>query len=167
MTWYSRQEIGLRAPTHPPGRLDPAEVVGIALHWPATPTELTTVAACKAALRGWQDYHMDGRGWSDIAYQQAIDQEGNTYQLRGLGDRSAANGDEDLNGRFGALLLLVAYEERPSDAMIARVRYRIARHRARFHNSRRIVGHGEIRPGGTACPGPQIQRLIDAGKFKP
>lgn len=167
MTRYSRTDTGLRAPTHAPGRLVAAEVDGIALHWPATPNPIASVGAAKAALRGWQDYHMDGHGWSDIAYQEAVDQAGNVYQLRGLRDRSAANGDEDLNSRYGALLLLVAFGETPSPAMVKKVRERIARHRTIFPGSRRIVGHGQIRPGGTACPGPHVQRLLDEGRFTP
>jgi hypothetical protein len=110
---------------------------------------------------------MDGRGWSDIAYQEAVDQAGDYWILRGLGTRSAANGDTDVNTRFGALLLILAPGEKPSPAMIRTVRKRVAAHRRRFPRSRRLVGHGEIRPEPTACPGPAAQRLIESGAFEP
>lgn len=167
MTAYSRAQTGLRPYKAHYLFRPPPPVEGIALHWPATSSPLRNTARVMSALRAWQTYHMDVKGWSDIAYQVAIDQAGNTYRLRGLRYRSAANGDEDTNERFGALLLVVAQGEKPTQELIEATRRVIARHRALFQHSKRIVGHGEIRPGPTACPGPQIQKLIDDGKFDP
>ncbi|WP_127480582.1 peptidoglycan recognition protein family protein [Nocardioides pantholopis] len=166
MTYYSRAKTGLR-PTRGATALNPADVEGIALHWPAMSGRAHTVAGVQALLRGWQNHHMDTNDWSDIAYQEAIDQAGNVYELRGLGVRSGANGDADVNRRFGALLLVVGPGEQPTAALTAATRERIAAHRARFPKSRRIVGHGQIRPGGTQCPGPAVQGLIGAGSFNP
>lgn len=165
MTTYSRSDWGARAPKGGPGSLDPSEVEGIALHWPAMKSPLRTPADVKAALRGWQNYHMDGHGWSDIAYQVAVDQDGNRYELRGLRTQSGANGDAAVNQRFGAILLVLAPGEEPSAAMMREARAVIAEHRALFPKSRRVVGHSQIRPEGTACPGPIVQRLINAGAF--
>lgn len=167
MTRYSRADWRARPARPGPGSLDAREVVGIALHWPAMSGRLDTVPEVMGALRSWQAYHMDTQGWSDIAYQEAIDQAGHVYRLRGLSTQSAANGTEDLNQQYGALLLVVGPGEEPSEAMIRAVRRRIARHRDLFPRSRRIVGHGEIRPGGTTCPGPQVQRLISRGILNP
>lgn len=164
---YSRSQIGLRPAGPGPGRLDPRHVVGIALHWPAMATPIKTVDGVKRALVAWQRFHMDTRGWSDIAYQEAIDQAGNVYALRGLRTQSGANGNQPLNEAYGALLLVLAPGETPSPKMIAAVKRRIRRHREIFPRSTKIVGHGQIRPGGTTCPGPITQRLIDAGAFHP
>jgi hypothetical protein len=166
MTRYSRAEIGLRPPKAAPV-LNPTPVEGIALHWPAMSRPLRGFGAVAAALRGWQNYHMDGRGYWDIAYQVAVDQDGNRYELRGLATQSGANGNEDVNERFGAVLLVIAPGEEPTPAMVATTRDVIAEHRRMFGHSRRIVGHGQIRPDGTACPGPAAQRLINAGTFEP
>lgn len=167
MTHYSRSEWGGRPPKAGRTRLDPQRVQGIALHWPAMTGRLTTVDQVKAALRSWQAYHMDTRGWSDIAYQVAIDQAGNTYGLRGLRIRSGANGDQDVNERFGALLLVLAEGEEPSPELIRAVQGRVRRHRELFPRSKRVVGHSDIRPEPTACPGPAVMELIRAGKFNP
>jgi hypothetical protein len=167
MTRYSRAEWGARPSKGGPGNLTASQVEGIALHWPAMSRPLRGREAVAAALRGWQNYHMDGHGWSDIAYQVAVDQDGNRYELRGLATTSGANGDGDVNARFGAALLILAPGEEPTGAMVTEVRNVIADHRRLFPNSRRIVGHGQIRPDGTACPGPAAQRLIDAGAFEP
>jgi hypothetical protein len=172
MTHYSREQIGLRAPR---GKylLDLDDVKGIAVHWPAISKPLGNPERVMSALRAIQEGHMntdqiaDG-GASDIAYQVAVDQAGNTYRLRGLRYRSAANGGTEVNLQYGAVLAMLAIGEEPSDALIRGLRGRIAAHRRIFTRSRLVVGHGQIRPTGpTSCPGPDLQRLIDAGRLTP
>ena len=107
MTHFSRNDWGARPSRGGPGALLPARVLGIAVHWPAMSTPLRGFEAVAAALRGWQSFHLDGRGWSDIAYQVAVDQDGNRYELRGLANQSGANGDTAMNQQYGALLLIV------------------------------------------------------------
>ena len=164
---FNRKKWGARPARPGPGKLDRAKVDGIALHWPGHAKPLTSVEDVKAALRGWQDYHMDDRGWSDIAYQEAIDQAGNVYRLRGRRRQPGANGDTDTNTRYGALLLVVATGETPSKALIKATRRRIKRHRRLFPNSGAVVGHGDIRPDPTECPGARIRALINDGAFTP
>lgn len=166
MTMYNRKAWGARAP-RARYRLNPLEVDGVALHWPAITSPRVNVAQVKASLRAWQRYHMETHGWSDIAYQIAIDNRGNWYQLRGLRHRSGANGDTDVNLRYGAFLLVLAEGEKPSPELIATVRNRIERFRHIFPNGTQIVGHQDVRPDPTSCPGPQVMDLIHAGKFNP
>jgi hypothetical protein len=161
MTRYSRSDWGARPGRPGPGRLDPKEVTGMVIHWPAMSKPLRGFAEIAPALRAWQNYHMDDRGWSDIAYQEAICQDGDYYILRGLWKQSAANGDSDVNEENGAILLVLAPGERPSKAMLATLRRRIARHREVFHYSHRVYGHNDVRSEPTACPGPIVQDLID------
>lgn len=162
----SRKQWGARRRRHHPGRLEAAQVLGVALHWPAMAGRCpSTVAGVVALLRGWQNFHMDEHGWSDIAYQEAFDQLGNVYRLRGLKNRSAANGTTATNGQYGALLLVLGPGEQPSPAMVAAVRRRIARHRVLFPSSRRIVGHGDLK--ATSCPGAVVLELIRDGLFEP
>jgi hypothetical protein len=128
---------------------------------------LRGVPAVKAALRGWQTYHMDDRGWSDIAYQEAVDQDGNVYELRGLRVQSGANGDARTNQTYGSLLLVLAPGEQPTPAMITATRDRIDTHRRTFGRSTRIVGHSHIRPEPTQCPGPIVMAMIGRDVFAP
>lgn len=165
MSYYSRRAWRARPRKHAPGRLRSADVKGIALHWPGIPKPIRGVDQVKAALRGWQILHQDDRGWSDIAYQVAVDQDGNWYRLRGLRNRSAANGNELLNGQYGAILLVLGPDEHPTPAMIRTTRKVIRRHRFWFRRSTRVVGHGQIRPGGTDCPGAVVRQLIDQKVF--
>lgn len=166
MTRYSRSDWSARPGTPGPGRLDPQHVRGLALHWPGLAKPMRGDLNVMAALRSWQNMHMDTRGWSDLAYQETIDQDGNVYAGRGLRVQSGANGDEDTNQRFGAILLVIAPGEEPTEALIKALRRRIRRHRELFPRSTRIVGHCDIRPEPTACPGPAVTALIESGELE-
>lgn len=163
--WYPRLEWGARR-SNGSTKLIASEVKGVALHWPGMAKPVRGVAKVKAALRGWQNYHMDGHEWSDIAYNCAVDQDGNRYQLRGPTARSAANGGTSVNRQYLAVLLILAPGEKPTPAMVAGVRKVMRDWRRRYPNlARRPVGHGDIRPGGTTCPGPAVVAAIKAGSF--
>lgn len=167
---FNRDEIGLR-PARGKTPLSADQVNGIALHHHGG-SKLGNVERCKSALRAFQAQHMapgglgTETGASDIAYQEAIDQAGNVYHLRGLRWRSGANGAADVNEEYGAILLLLGNGETPSEAMIAATRRRIARHRDIFPGSRLIVPHSAIRPGATDCPGDKIRALIEDDAFE-
>lgn len=167
MTTYTRADWRARAPRPGPGPLYGTHVRGLAFHWPAMSRPVRGFAAVAAALRAWQDYHMDDRGWSDIAYQVAVDQDGNRWELRGLATQSAANGDQDVNDEFGAVLLILAPGERPTRAMTREARRVVVDHRRLFKQSTDLLGHNEVRPEPTSCPGPIVQGLLDAGAFEP
>lgn len=47
---------------------------------------------CASIVRSWQAYHMDGNGWSDIAYTSLVCPHGFRFEGRGPGVRTAANG---------------------------------------------------------------------------
>ena len=168
MTYINRAGWGARHPKAGPGALDRADVKGLALHWPAMGrTRLRGIPEVSAALRGWQEYHMDDKGWSDIAYQEAVDQDGNVYELRGLRTQCAANGDQDVNEHWGAILLVLGEGEQPTDAMIRAVRRRVLAQRDLFPRADKIVGHCHIRPEPTQCPGPIVIDMIVKGVFEP
>lgn len=166
MTYYRRAQWRARA-VAPGQRLDRNAVVGLALHWPGDSVRRETPAEVMAALRSFQTQHVDGNGWRDIAYQEAVDQAGNVYRLRGLRYQSAANGDTDTNERYGAVLLLLAIGEKPSEAMRAAVRRVVTRHRQLFPRSTKLVPHSAIRPDPTDCPGDLVRQLIANGQLEP
>jgi hypothetical protein len=177
--WITRAQIGLRPRNGGGVALKVANVDGYALHWPgmAKPIDATGDAGFRrvcSALRGWQAYHMDTRGWSDIAYQAAVDQAGRKYSLRGLNIQSGANGDQDVNVRFGAILLVLAPGEKPSAAMIATAKEVAGEFCRRFTGARKKpYGHQDVRPRNssgektTDCPGPAAEAAINAGTFTP
>lgn len=165
MPTITRAQWGAK-PTPAADPLSALEVVGIAVHWPAMTQSLRGVPAVSAALRSWQSYHLS-KGWRDIAYQVAVDQDGNRYDLRGLDGQSAANGDQDVNRRYGAVLAVLAPGEAPTPAMLDELRRVVADHRRLFPKSTRIVGHQDIRPEPTACPGPLMEAIVNSGLLEP
>jgi hypothetical protein len=118
-------------------------------------------------LRGWQAFHMDDRGWSDIAYQVAVDQSGRAWTLRGLREQSGANGDVAVNQQYGAILLVIVTGEQPSSALKATVRAVVADFRRLYSRGTAIVPHSAIRPDPTDCPGPAARAAITRGDFTP
>lgn len=167
--YLPRSAWGARDPKPGPGPLDPARVEGVAFHWPGTTssTPITSLAAVASALRGWQAYHMDDRGWSDIAYQVAVDQAGRAWTLRGLRTQSGANGNTDVNERYGAILLVLVQGEQPSEAMKATARAVVADFRRLYPKGIKAVGHKDVRPEGTDCPGPAAYAALQRGEFNP
>lgn len=163
--WTTRAPEGSRS-------LTPSLVENVAFHWPGMAKAINATgdagrARVASALRGWQRFHMDVRGWSDIAYQMAIDQAGRVWTLRGVNIRSGANGNGDTNTRYGAILLILGPGEQPSAAMIASARALLVIYRRRYSRMPvKPTWHGAIRQGGgTACPGPAAIAAIKAGKF--
>lgn len=144
----------------------PARPVGIAVHWPGTtaPIGHRTQADMAARLEGYRRFHVSGRGWTDIAYQVAVDQDGRVWDLRGIEHESAANGDQSVNLTYLACLLLLGPGEQPSDAMRRAFTDWRRKALATYPTATRLVGHRDIRPhGGTDCPGPITEARIKAG----
>lgn len=165
MAYISRAQWGAHS-TAKAEPLDGTKVVGIAVHWPGMTSPISGIPAVSSALRLWQTYHLS-RGYRDIAYQVAVDQDGNRYELRGLDGRSGANGDADVNVRYGAVLVVLGPGEQPSEAMLSELRSVVADHRGLFPKSTQVVGHQDVRPEPTTCPGPIMEALIKAGALEP
>lgn len=83
---YTREEIGLVKPTRISFNWHPSIFV---IHWGGYTNPgyfsvlLEQIAYEMKILRGWQRYHMQTRGWSDIAYNYAVGNSGMIYELRG------------------------------------------------------------------------------------
>lgn len=171
VNYVTRATIRLRAPRGGGRSLSPSKVKNVAFHWPGMAKPINAVGAAGmarvcSALRGWQSYHMDVRGWSDIAYQVAIDQEGRAYTLRGVNIQSGANGNETVNETYGAVLLVLAPGEQPSGRMAATAKLVQADFKSRFPMvPNRPTKHKSVRPAGTDCPGPLAIKAIDSGMF--
>jgi N-acetylmuramoyl-L-alanine amidase len=169
VTYLPRSAWRARPPNGGPGNLTVSRVQGAVIHWPGTGTTtgIHSQAAVASALRGWQNFHMDDRGWSDIAYQVAVDQAGRAWTLRGLRTQSGANGNADLNERYGAVLLILVTGEQPTAAMKATTRAVIADFRRLYPRGTAIRPHSAVRPDGTDCPGPAARAAISRGDFTP
>ena len=167
--YLPRSAWNARPPNGGPGSLTVSRVQGAVIHWPGSSSEkpISALSAVASALRGWQNFHMDDRGWSDIAYQVAVDQMGRAWTLRGLRTQSGANGNADLNERYGAVLLVLIAGEQPSAAMKATTRGVLADFQRIYPNGTAIRPHSAVRPDGTDCPGPAARAAIARGDFNP
>ncbi len=167
-----RTEWASRGPVAPLTPLVARAVEGIAIHWPGTTGPIGDPGRNRIAARleGYRAYHTGqppvGRGWSDIAYNVAVDQAGRVWNLRGIGVRSAANGDQVVNATWVALLALVGPGEKPTGAMqeaIVAVRHDLVL--SAFPGARAVRGHRDVRRDPTDCPGDDLEALIRAGRF--
>ncbi len=70
----------------------------VVIHWGGLTVPPVTKAGERRLLRGWQRFHIDSRGWRDIAYNYAVGNSGATYRLRGWNPSGATSGDFEGDG---------------------------------------------------------------------
>lgn len=151
--------------------LDGGELRGIALHWTGSESPLgpnPTIAATARRLEAYRLLHTlpepKGRGWSDCAYNVAIDAAGRVFDIRGIGHRSAANGDAAVNRTHGAVLLMLGRGDVPSQAMLDALRsWRRVVWLRRWPAATAVVGHRDLHQ--TACPGDVAYALVRSGRI--
>lgn len=173
VTYWQRQAWAGAGPVRALTPLARPGPVGVAVHWPGAQIRYgprPTLTQTARHLETIREFHTmpppRGRGWSDIAYQVAVDQAGRCLDLRGIGHRPAANGTRALNTAWGAALFLVGPGEDPTpDLLAAFADWQETRWLTRWPAATRVTGHGLIH--GTDCPGPAVRRLIETGRILP
>lgn len=75
----------------------------------------TDHARCATILRAWQAFHVEGRGWADLAYSSAVCPHGHRYEGRGPDRRSAANGTNAGNTRSCATVYIAGGDDPVTD----------------------------------------------------
>lgn len=145
-------------------RLDRAAQRGTAMHYSAADAdEQADHDRCASRVRGIQAFHMDGRGWADIAYSYLPCKHGYVFEGRGRGIRTAAQGTTAGNDAYHAVCFLgddTASRDDVTDpgreAIEAAVRW-----------CNLWSGATEVRPHSdfhaTACPGDDLRGWIAAG----
>lgn len=143
-------------------------VLGAYLHWPGTPENSLhgeSTAQIAARLRGYRDFHVNSRGYKDVAYGAAVDWRGQTWELRGLDHESGANGGTVSNNHGTAILMLLGDREVPTQAMIDGVLRLLAQLKATYPTASWVRGHQQSPEAGGQCPGPAVMGLLSAGRF--
>jgi len=146
---------------------DPELVQGVAVHWNGPSVPNSALTDPRNFLEGVRRFHVDGNGWSDIAYNMAVDQQGDLWVLRGLAHQSGANGDTATNTRWVAVLAVIGQRQEPSPRMIRGLQLAVELVRSRYPRAKRITTHAAIRPEPTACPGPDLIRAVQSGALEP
>lgn len=150
-------------------------ILGVSVHWPGTTTRAYGVeseSTIANRLRSWRDWHIRGRGWSDIGYNIAIDQAGRVWMLRSTswagnrsGAHSASGSNPGANRQYVGVLLILGANEQPSAAMIEAFRHWRHTHFLPGHGGGKtdLRGHGQVRGAQTSCPGGRARALIADG----
>lgn len=163
MTVHRRADWGAKPPTTTYD-LHASRVRGVVVHWEGTPVPGTVYDGDQAAvaeqLRGVQRFHMGTRGYSDIAYNWAVDGSGSVWQLRGWNHRSGANGNNELNETYLAIVCLIGTGQKPSRAMLYGLDFLIDEAELLYPKALELKGHRDVRR--TECPGPDLYAHVKA-----
>jgi len=116
---------------------------------------------CSAIVRGIQNFHMDQRKWSDIAYNWLECPHGYTYEGRGLKYQNGANGTNTANRTSPAVCYLGGEGNPFTDE--AKVGFnQVAQYVASNSSAKPgMIGHRDHK--STACPGDVIYRWVKSG----
>ena len=129
------------------------------IHWPARAGRISRdLGSIKRALLSWQRFHMDTRGWRDIAYNVAVDLNGDVWELRGwdVQDGGVAGRSDDVT-----ILLVMGDKDTMTDAMKWSVLWAMGEFERRKGGTLRRSYHGAL--SSTSCPGPEATRWARAG----
>ncbi len=136
----------------------------ITVHHTATKLGGTSTRLAAAAIKTFQRQHQDEKGWADIGYHFVIDPAGRIWEGRSLSYQGAHAGSPELNaGNVGIALIGDFTVQQPTASQKKSLADLLASLCARYHIDRsHVFTHQEIRPTGTECPGPALQRVIDS-----
>jgi hypothetical protein len=155
--WNARSPRGRRT-----GHLDQASTG----HWNGDKILVATSIAwdhnvCASIVRGIQNFHMDGRGWADIAYNFLECPHGYTFEGRGLNVINAANGTNFANGTSHAIMCLAGVGNPFPDAEKVGFRQTVRYIADQTAAPDDCVGHRDHK--ATACPGDERYNWIRQG----
>lgn len=123
----------------------------------------TTLADTLQEVKVIQDFHMNGRGWTDIAYHYLIDSQGNIVEGRPELVIGAHAGDIEKNTNNVGIVLLGSHHPPKNDPVTAAAqdafiqlgRYFVARYRIKPST---LKGHRDLK--STDCPGDVLYALL-------
>jgi hypothetical protein len=151
----TRAKWGARPPVRV-DKLPPAAVMALAVHYSASNAdEQAEHANCAGRVRAIQRFHMETRGWNDVAYNHLVCKHGYTFQGRGIGVRSAATGPA--NG-FTYAVCFLGDDTPGRDDVTNAGRVAIAHLLAfvRERTGRFVPAKGHRDYMATSCPGNQL-----------
>lgn len=108
-------------------------------------------------MRAIQQYHMDSRGWSDIAYSFCVDDNGDIYEGRGVG--IAGGHTKGRNTVSHAICLMGNFHQRPVPRSAMQSVAALAAHGIdRGWWTSWTSGHRNAPGASTSCPGDYAMR---------
>lgn len=153
----TRSEWGARAPL---SKTSINPTYGTTVHWEGPHMGDFPHSACDDKVREIQRYHMDTKGWDDIAYTAVACHHGFVYEGRWIGRRTAANGTDHGNDVAYAVCWLGGEGDPFTDEGKVAIRAALDTLDAHGAGSGRN-GHRDWKP--TECPGDVIYQWVHAG----
>ncbi|MFG2848482.1 peptidoglycan-binding protein [Kitasatospora sp. NPDC048296] len=139
---------------------------GVKVHWIGGPYTTPDHSQCAGEVRAIRQEHLDDpvQHWVDIAYNLLVCGHGYVFEGRGIGHRSGANGNAQLNVDDYAVCAIVGTNEGNSDALLTGLRDAID-YLQQNGAGGRIQGH---RDGySTDCPGDALENWVHSGAPRP
>lgn len=123
----------------------------IVIHWGGYTDPSGGQSSEEDILRGWQRYHIDGKGWTDIAYNFAVGNSGLSYRLRGINRSGATSGDYEGDGIPENAEALAIVWIGGQGYGISPQAYQTMGRLVRESKQALVIGHRQVKQ--TACPG--------------
>ncbi|GAA1978476.1 peptidoglycan-binding protein [Kitasatospora viridis] len=144
---------------------------GVKIHYEGTPVSTDLLGDHSRCIQEWQSIrasHLANKteNWVDVAYNYASCQHGYVLEGRGIGKRTGANGNQQLNRDHYAVVALIGSEglTQPTDALLGALRDAIELLQANGAGPE-IKGHRDGYP--TECPGDPLYSWVQAGAPRP
>ncbi|MBX7135042.1 MAG: peptidoglycan recognition protein family protein [Fimbriimonadaceae bacterium] len=117
-------------------------------------------------LRQHQRYHMDVKGWIDIAYHVGVDRDGNIFELRSTKLAGDTATDYDTTGHFLVVCEGDFDQEPLSDAQFEGAAIAFAWAAQNFNVlPDTLASHREVTPT-TSCPGANLEAKVASGDLR-
>lgn len=128
------------------------------IHWEGPKMGTFSHAKCAEKVRSIQRYHMDTKGWTDIAYSAVVCPHGSVFAGRGPGVRTGANGTNTGNASAYAVCALVGEGDPITTDLLDGIAAAVA-----WLGCTRTNAHRDWKP--TACPGDVLTGHAHTGRF--
>ena len=129
-----------------------------------TARKLNSPSDAPSAIRGHQRFHIEDRGWPDLAYHYMVSTDGNAFEGRPEQFRGDTGTAYDPSGHFLVCLEGDFDQQDPTEAQLDTVA-RLLAYGARKYGvaSSTLGGHRDY--AGTSCPGDATYALIANGSL--
>jgi hypothetical protein len=136
------------------------------LHWNGPKVPEVKHERCASLVRGIQNYHMDGQGWNDIAYNFVVCSHGYVFEGRGVNVTNGANGVNDANFNSHAVMCLAGQGNKFTASEKKAVQEVVGYIGRQAPAPAQLVGHRDHK--STECPGNErYSWLKGLGTAKP
>lgn len=163
MKLITRKEWGAASPKNRTA-LVKVQQRGTAVHYSGSNAdELSEHSNCAKRVLSIQRFHMQSRGWSDIAYSFLACKHGFVFEGRGVGIRTAANGTNSGNDGYHAVCFLgddTANRDDVTDPGRRAIKDAVLRCNA-WTSRKEVRPHSFFKP--TGCPGDELRSWIIRG----